>query len=897
MSKCAEPRPRECLPMELVVDEPFKPRTLLFTDIVRSTRLWESSPAAMRVAVARHDALIREAVSVSGGTVFKTVGDAFHASYETPAEALRGALLAQAALLGEVWPDGAEIKVRMAIHTGEVESRCDDYFGPPLNRLARILACAHGGQVLVSGATRERLTGGLPSGITLKYLGQHVLRDLSGHEDIYQLCGAGLMDDFSPIRSLSWCQNNLPSLASSFLGREQELQKAKGLLASTRLLTITGAGGCGKTRLALQLAADSLDSFRDGVWYVELAALDDPALLNHAVASVLEVAEQPDKALIENVCRHLSQKQTLVVFDNCEHLLDECAATAASILKSCPEVQLLCTSRETLGIFGESTFRVPSMSVPPVQEDISVDEIQSYESVCLFLTRAKSANHNFVLRPESVRAVGEICRRLDGIPLAIELAASKTTALTPDQILTRLNHRFQILTGGDRSALPRQRTLRATIDWSFDLLSETQKALLTRLAVFSGGWTLAAVEAVCSNSGTAEAAIIEDLLYLVEKSLVQVQDPDSSIARYRLLETVREYASERLVASADSGEIRRKHYMYYLDIARLAEPGLNGEQQVVWLEVLSNDLENFRSALHWSIESAVGEGSYVLCGALCRFFYFRGFYSEGRRLARLALAQIPDQECAAVRAKLLNRAGVLARCQGDYEDAQACHSACLAQWYDLGSMEGVCFTLNNIGLVSQEQGDFDMAAAAYQEALEIARRTGNQNHISLSLNDLGTAFRDLGDFEAAEALCTQSLDICREIGDWRGAANSLTGLGLLEYERGNLRVARELQVKSLRIRRQLGDRRGFAYALESIAACVAEFDPVRAFVIWGAAEHLRERIGSPLSPSDREKYEKWLELARSRIRQTMKMKTAWELGRKMPLDEALNLAMLGKEEP
>jgi len=472
--------------------------TFVFTDIEGSTRLWDQFPAAMASALARHDGMVRDIISQKGH-VFKAMGDSVCAVFESPREAMIAAADVQRAIAKEDWGEIGPIKIRIGMHTGEAERRDNDYFGPSLNRVARILSTGHGGQVLLSQATYELVRDNLPSGVELRSLGEHRLRDLERPESVYQLVAEGLASDFAPLKSLSELPNNLPLQVTSFVGREKELTEVQELIKKNRLVTLTGSGGTGKTRLSLQAAAGLIPEFEDGVWLVELAPLTEPDLVPQTVAAALKVREEPGRPLLETLISHLKDKKILLLLDNCEHLLDAAARLADAIGKQCPRTHLVATSREPLAIQGEQVYRVPSLSTPDPKKKESAESLNTYEAVRLFIDRAVLAQPNFAVTNENAPAVAQICHRLDGIPLALELAAARVRAMPVETIAARLDDRFRLLTGGSRTALPRQQTLRATIDWSYGLLDEKEKTLLRRLSVFAGGWTLEAAEKVCAD--------------------------------------------------------------------------------------------------------------------------------------------------------------------------------------------------------------------------------------------------------------------------------------------------------------------------------------------------------------------------------------------------------------
>ncbi|SRR5579884_626936 len=665
--------------------------TFLFTDIEGSTRLWEQHPEAMRSALARHDALLRQAIEGNNGLVFKTMGDAFCAAFHSATEGLAAALSAQRALVAEPWQEGLSLRVRMALHTGNAEERDGDYFGQPLNRVARLLAIGHGGQVLLSAATQTLVLSALPPEAALKDRGLHRLKDLQEPEHVFQLLAPQLPEEFAPLNSLNLHRHNLPVQLSSFIGREKQIVEVQALLARARLLTLTGSGGTGKSRLSLQVAADLVETYRDGVWLVELAAVSDAALVVQAVASVVNVREEPGKPLLQSLVEGLRGKQLLLVLDNCEHVLEAAASLAEGVLKQCPEVKILASSREGLGLSGEQTYRVPSLGLPPdpgQRRTVGLEDVIGSESVRLFAERAALVRPDFTLTPGNAPTLARLCHRLDGIPLALELAAARVRALPVEQIEARLQDRFRLLTGGSRTALPRQQTLRALIDWSYDLLSETERTLLRRLSVFMGGWTLEAAEAICAGEGIEEWEVLDLLTSLVDKSLVVYEGPEPS-TRYRLLETIRQYARDRLYEAGDGALYRDRHRDWFLSLAEQAEPQLQGPEQALWLERLETEHDNLRAALEWSLAAdGSAEAGLRLVGALWRFWEMRGYLTEGRAHLADALSHAQTQERTQERARALTGAGNLAWHQSDYEAARTLHEQSLAIYQALGNTKG-----------------------------------------------------------------------------------------------------------------------------------------------------------------------------------------------------------------
>ncbi len=527
----------------------------LFTDIEGSTRLWDEHRESMGAALKAHDSVIHGAVENYGGRVFKHMGDGFACVFESPLDALSAAVEAQQSLKS-VQVGDEKLRARMAVHSGPAEERDDDYFGPSLNRVARLMAAGYGSQILCSLASQQLVIDSLGDGLSLLSLGPHRLRDLSRAEEIFQLVGKGLDSEFPPLRTPDIVPNNLPIALTPFIGREAESRQAVTLLESSRLLTITGVGGAGKTRLAMQVGATLTDSAADGVWLVELASLTEGTRVVPTIAETLGVEQAPGVALLESIAEHLNHREALLILDNCEHLLDSCAKSVEFLLGRLPKLRVIATSRELLGVAGEAALGLQSMGLP--ESDASFDDLLEYDAVQLFVDRATAANPSFHFDSVSAEAVLEVCIRLDGMPLAIELAAARLRSLTVQQVAENLDQRFRLLTGGSRTALPRQQTLAAAIDWSYRLLDDRERVLFERLSVFQGGFGLEAVQSVCGGDGIDDFEVIDLVSSLVDKSLV-VADTEGEAARYHLLETIRQFARDRLDESGGGEPIQLKH--------------------------------------------------------------------------------------------------------------------------------------------------------------------------------------------------------------------------------------------------------------------------------------------------------------------------------------------------
>jgi predicted ATPase len=520
----------------------------------------------MQDAVRRHDGLMRTAIAAHDGYVFKTIGDAFCAAFARPEEAVAAILDAQRALASEDFSAVDGLRVRAAIHTGTTDERDGDYFGSTVNRVARLLVIGHGGQVLVSGATGHVVQGDLPPRVGLRDLGEHRLTDLARPEQVYQLLAPGLAAEFPPLRSLDVLPSNLPVQLTTFVGRGAELEEIAALVRDHRLVTLIGSGGVGKTQTALQVATALGDP--GAVWFVGLARINEPSLVPAAIASALRVQQVPNRPLLETLLEYLKNKTVLLILDNCEHVVTEAATAAHALLAACPRVRILATSREPLKVAGERTFRLPSLSSPSPEAapGLDVADAAAYEAIVLFCDRARAVDHHFTLTDENAPIVGAVCGRLDGIALAIELAAARVNVLSVKALAEKLDDRFRVLTGGERAALPRQQTMRATIDWSYDLLAAPEQRLFERLSVFAGGCTLVMATAVCGGELAAEGEMLNLLSSLVDKSLVAV-DLESSEPRYRLLESFRQYAREKLAARGERGFVAHQHALASLALA------------------------------------------------------------------------------------------------------------------------------------------------------------------------------------------------------------------------------------------------------------------------------------------------------------------------------------------
>ena len=695
--------------------------TFVFTDIEASTRRWQADPDAMQQALHKHDALLEEAVASHDGFMFKHTGDGMCASFASPRAAVTAAAAIQRALSETDWAPHEPLRVRIGVHSGEAEVRNNDYFGTALSRVARIMDAGHGGQTLVSASTAALIRRDPGDGLSLTDLGEHRFKDLGERERVYQLVGAGLTADFPKIRSLESVPNNLPEQLTTFIGRQRELDEVIDLISENRLITLTGVGGVGKTRLAIQAAAETVEHDPDGVFLVELAAIEDPSLVMRAVAESISVNEQPTRPLLDTMLDHLSERDLLIVLDNCEHVIHDAAKLCDQILRAAPGVSIIATSREGLAIGGERLWQVPSLGV-------SADG-ELPDAVQLFVDRARMVRPGFVLDEGSEEAVTKICLRLDGIPLAIELATARLKVFSPSQIAERLDDRFRLLTGGSRTALERQRTLQATMDWSYDLLSELEQSLLRRLAVFLGGFTFEAAEDVCSGELLPEYEILDLLTRLVDHSLV-IADEDDQI-RYRVLETVRQYGLDKLVEAGESDEARVRHAEYFAAMSDTVEESLLGADYRGSVDQINTELDNFRAAMTWALEHGRSELALRIAAGLGRFWFFRALYREGREWLERTVAACEGLTSENMASALGWIAGIGLH-MGDHSRAERTSKAAVAMFEQLGNEAGAMQERNSLANTHLASGRIEEARVIYDEVSDyFHERNDNFAHVPM----------------------------------------------------------------------------------------------------------------------------------------------------------------------
>ena len=799
-----------------MINKPTGTVTFLFTDIEGSTRLSQEYPDTLQSALDIHNAILRNAVESNNGYMFEIVGDAFCCAFQNAEDAVKASVIAQLELADQKWED-AEIKIRIGIHSGSADWIDERYTGYiTLPRVARVMSSAYGEQIVISNSTYELVKDKFDSvkqmNVTFRDLGERRLKDVINPIRLYQITFPGLREEFPPLKTLDARPNNLPAQLTSFIGREEVLQTVKNLLRQSHLLTLIGSGGSGKTRLAMQAAADIIDDYSNGVFITEIASVTDGALVVETVLNSLGVKEVPGCTSDETLTAYLKDKEMLIILDNCEHLINECANLAEMLLRNCAKLKIIATSREALNCSGEQTYRVPSLSLPDISANITPENIIQYESVCLFLERALSVNQNFKITKENALSLVKICKRLDGIPLAIELAAVRTKILSVEKIYDRLDDRFNLLTGGRRTSLPRQQTLKALIDWSYDLLPEKEKILWSRLSVFTDGWTLESAEEICSDEKISDQEIFDLLITLVEKSIILY---DEVKERYRILETIKQYGEVKLKESNESEQILSKHLHYFMDLSETAESGLEGSATLKWLEKLESEHGNLQSAIAWSLKSGSREEGQRLAGALGNFWIIRGHYSAGRLLLESILKNIHEIN-KPVLGKILLRAGGLSRLQGDTEKAKQYYEESLALSREQDNKLRIIECLNDLGIMENNQGNYEQAKKFCEESLALRREAGDKIGISRSLNNFGLIEFNLGNYEQAQKFFKESISIKRELGDKRGISNTLSNMGNIAVNQGDYEGARKFLGESLLLRRELGDKNGIAGSLNSL---------------------------------------------------------------------------------
>jgi predicted ATPase/class 3 adenylate cyclase len=912
--------------------------TFLYTDLDGSTQRWEANPGAMDRAMQRHDRLLRNAVESTGGVVFRSAGDGICAAFTAPDAAIRAAINGQRAIIRQDWGELDPFRVRMAIHTGVVEKRGEEYVGASINLVARLLAAAHGGQVLSSAVTESLVHGRLFDAVRFTDLGIHRLRDLSRPERIFQITAPDLPTEFPPIRTADTRPNTLPPQPNPVIGRDDDVAAVCALLrrVDVRLVTLTGTGGTGKTRLAIQVADELLDEFADGVFFVPLAAVSDPALIAPTIAAVLGLTQPEEHLLLSTITDFLRHKQLLLVLDNFEQLLAG-AGVVAELVTAAATVKVLVTSRFVLQLAAEHAFAVPPLAVPDRTMSQDVDALARVPAVTLFVDRAQAARADFALTTANGPAIAELCRRLDGLPLALELAAARVRLLPPSAILQRLENRFTLLAGGGPDRPSRQQALRATIQWSYDLLSEDERRLFRRLAVFASGWSLESAEAVV---GDVDLDLFEGLSSLVDKSLIVADEDVSGDARFRMLETLREFGRERLSEQGESEALERRHAEYVLRLAEQVDLAILGQRQPARLARLDTEYDNFRAALAWALrESVAGEEPFRLevgvrlIRALYWYWYLRGFLGEGRTWIDRAQARLGDDSPPELRALALLVLGAVESFQGDLPNARAhlqCSIALLrplhpprrldlaialihcgvtalhegdnheattlleesgAMFQALGITSLQTAALTFLGSAAFAEGDLAAARARHEDALSLQRAVGYTFGIAQSLNNLGELARSEGDDQRARAFYEESLTGFRESGSKGDVARMLHNLGHLAVHQHDVDHATALFKESLALFQERGNNRGIAECLVGFAAlAAARGESALAVRLIGAADAQFRSTGAAVWPADRQEWERVVAAAKVALTEH-EYAAAWTQGQGLTLDRALQLAL------
>jgi predicted ATPase/class 3 adenylate cyclase len=877
-----------------MADLPSGAVTFLLSDVEGSTALWEQADEAMRVALARHDVLFDDVVSRHAGVHIRPrgEGDSRFAVFVHAHDAVVAALDIQRAFANEPWPTPRPIRVRIGVHSGEAQLREGDYYGTAVNRCARLRGIGHGGQVLLSGATTALARDQIPSDIGLLDLGPHRLKDLSQPEQVFQPTVTDLPSAFPPLTSIDSRPHNLPVQATPLLGREHEVEAVGALLSQggVRLVTLTGPGGMGKTRLGLQAAGEVLDAFEDGVFFVSLAPLTDPALVPVAIAQVLGLREVGDRSPLAMVREYVRERSLLLLLDNFEQVLPA-ASCVTALLEAGPRVQVLVTSRAALQLRGEREFPVPPLACPNLTHEQAPDDLQRYAAVALFAERVASIRPTFVLTAENGAAVAEICVRLDGLPLAIELAAARIRVFSPQALLARLEHRLPLLTGGARDLPARQQTLRRAIAWSYDLLDQAEQKLFRRLAVCAGGFLLEAAEEMCAVAVGTQIDVLDVLASLVAKSLVRQDEGTDGEPRFVMLETIREYGLECLEENGEIADARLSYAAYYLASAEAASPHLRGPDQQSWLTRLDAERDNLRAVLNWSVtEHGEAQMGLRMAWALLWYWNVRGDIEEGRRLLEAVLTRTANAP-SALRAKVLFIAAMFAKSQSDLERAKTLLEESLDDSRMYGDVEGTASALGGLSDLALERGEFDRARSLAGEAIVLAQNLGDQQMIALGQAGLGRIAHVAGDYAQAETAYAESLAMRQTLGDKHGVAWSLHYLALIAAERDDFSRALALDIESLRLRHEVDDRRGIAGCLEALAVLAIRDEQVeRAARLLAAADALRDIFKAPRAADEVRRHEDCLAMARTGM-DGGAFTAAWTWGQTMTLDHVVAYAL------
>jgi predicted ATPase/class 3 adenylate cyclase len=862
--------------------------TFLFSDIQGSTRLVAALGSGFTAVLERHQAILRQAFEAFGGVEVATEGDSFFVVFPSATDAIAGAVAAQRALAGEPWPtEVGDLRVRMGLHTGEGVLGGDNYAGMDVHRAARIAAAAHGGQVLISATTRALTEASLPAGVRLRDLGAFRLKDLDQHERLVQLVVEGLTDTFPAPRTLE-TPTNLPPQATSFIGRAKEIAEIGELAGRSRLVTLTGPGGTGKTRLSLRVADAIQDAYPNGVFFVELATIMDPSLIPATIAQAIGLREDPGRPVIDSLEAHLRDLRLLLVLDNFEQLVSG-ASVVGRLLEAAPGVTVLTSSREALHLRGEQEYPVPPLGLPDPGSLPPAAAVSEYEAVALFIQRARAVKPDFAVTNENAPAVAEICARLDGLPLAIELAAARSKLFTPDAILTRLGKRLSLLTGGARDSSDRQRTLRGAIDWSYDLLDPTEQTLFRRLSIFVGGSTIESASAVCDPDGQLGIDIIDGLSSFVDKSLLRAVEADHGEPRFQMLETIREYGLEKLAESEEADAIRRRHEDYFLALSLEAEPQLMGAHQKDWLDRLDQERDNLRAALWRAADDGRIEAALEAGGALWRFWHQRGHLAEGREALQALLDRPESAAPTAARAKGLAGLGSVIYWQGNIPAARPIYAEALAIHRDLGDPAGLAEALFNAGYVAVLLGDPATARVDYAESMNLFEQLGSDKDLIRLREAQVFLMHSEGEYVSARALQRENVEAFRRAGETGRIAIAVTLLAGIDLRLGEFAEAHAGLADAVEIFSETGDMQGLVrISMIAAALAIVEEDFKRAALLSGAGAALKEPLGEIATPLRMLQIQDPVPAARAGLGDAAFI-AAFEAGRAMSVDELVAL--------
>ena len=865
--------------------------TFFFSDIEGSTKLIQQLGEQYPDVLLAHHTLLRAALAAHGGHELRTEGDSFFIVFGSAVEACAGAAAVQKSLQEHPWPDGGRVRVRVGLHTGEATLVGNEYLGLDVHRAARVASAAHGGQVLISETTHSLVEHALPGGLTIKDLGVHRLKDLARPERLFQLNIEGLPAEFPSLRTLEATANNLPTQLTSFIGRDDQVREAKQLLERSRLLTLTGPGGTGKTRLSLQIAADVMDRFPDGVYFVPLAAVTDPELVPSAIAQALAISTTGNRRPIEALVDHLHGKRTLLVLDNFEQLLPA-APVATQLLEASPGLRVLITSRAVLRVYGEQEFPVPPLALPDLKSLPVLSVMSQFEAVRLFIERAVAVKPDFQATNENAPAIAGICERVDGLPLAIELAAARIKLFSPQALLSRLEKTMTALGSGARDLPGRQQTLRGAIQWSYDMLDMAGRRLLARFSVFARGGSLEQVEPVCGPSEEVGGEVVEALDQLADQSLIR-RLPDFSEPRFVMLQTIREFAADRLDESGEGSATKQRHLQAFIALAKQAQPFVFGSQRKAWLDRLEMEHDNFRAALDWTIASGDARNAMQLSACLWRFWQMRGHIHEGRSRVVQALALPNSQDSPAERLQALEAAGGLAYWQADMDSAQTFYDECLELTRRTGDKRALASALYNAAFPKTvNRSAVDEALVLLDEALPIFRELGDDPGVAKTLWGLGNANYFRQNYVLARPALEESEALFRKLDDGFGLGWSLHTQGLVAVRTGRLADARRLWVEALRLFDRAQDVSGIVLQLDNLSVVARlDGDTVRATVLAGAQAAHQESSGTSLGTLLKEQEGR---TGREGLDEQEAAK-AWAQGRAMSLEQAVAYGLEGAE--